>query len=348
MKIFVDPRNRFVYSSFYLEGLHSVYGKGNLIYSKKPFTELHREIDRKSYDHYMAYTIENEGQTYRVIIDFRDSTDITEYAYNWADVYGKINVDAECNLKQYRKLIVLPPSFAIKVWSIPTTVWYCFYNYFASRCHPLTGIKGHLHDYFGLLIRNSLGNYSKKSEVDENYVFHASTFWRHPNCLDQVNPLRALFIRTCKETDSLKFEGGFVRKRTDHLDIPQEYKDLLATKRFTADEYLANTRRSLFVFNTPAVHNCLGWKLGEYLALGKAIITTPISNQLSHPLVIGKHLLVVTDKEDLAATIENLSHNMELRHTLEINARSYFENYCTPIKVIQNIHGRLALLRNSK
>ena len=45
------------------------------------------------------------------------------------------------------------------------------------------------------------------------------------------------------------------------------------------------TARSAVVFNCPAVHGCLGWKLGEYLTLRKAIISTDLGRRLPAPLV---------------------------------------------------------------
>ena len=52
------------------------------------------------------------------------------------------------------------------------------------------------------------------------------------------------------------------------------------------------------MLNTPGVSGCLGWKLGEYLALGKAIISTPIQRQLLADLEHGTHIHVVDGSED--------------------------------------------------
>ena len=46
-------------------------------------------------------------------------------------------------------------------------------------------------------------------------------------------------------------------------------------------------------FNNPAVHGCLGWKLGELLAMGKAIVSLPIERTLPSPLERGVHMHVV-------------------------------------------------------
>ena len=39
------------------------------------------------------------------------------------------------------------------------------------------------------------------------------------------------------------------------------------------NEWISKTKQSAIVFNTPAFWSCHGWKLGEYLAMGKCIIS---------------------------------------------------------------------------
>ena len=86
------------------------------------------------------------------------------------------------------------------------------------------------------------------------------------------------------------FEGGFAPGKDD---ISDRFNKLTINLKYSGYEYLSNTKRSLVVFNTPAVQSCFGWKLGEYLALGKAIISTPLTNTLPSPLVHRKHIHIV-------------------------------------------------------
>jgi glycosyltransferase involved in cell wall biosynthesis len=93
------------------------------------------------------------------------------------------------------------------------------------------------------------------------------------------------------------------------------------------------------VINTPAVHDCLGWKLGEYFALGKAIITTPINRILPGNFMAGTHYLEIKDVHtELKEAISWLVSHKERRMELEQNALAYFEKYLTPGKVISAIH----------
>src|SRR5690606_3774795 len=116
---------------------------------------------------------------------------------------------------------------------------------------------------------------------DDSYVFFVAWPWKkHPH----VNPPRARFMRVCKRSSLVRFEGGFAPRR--RADVPM-IADVTAERLYSFTEWLGKTQRSAAVFNCPAVHDCHGWKLGEFLALGKAIITLPLSRSLPVPLEHG-------------------------------------------------------------
>ena len=96
-------------------------------------------------------------------------------------------------------------------------------------------------------------------------------------------------------------------------------------------EYLDRTAASLASFQCPAVHGCLGWKLGEFLALGKAIVAIDIQHRLPAPLRHGEEVWLVPDDVDAyLEALERLAGDPELRCHLERGARAYFERHLTP------------------
>jgi glycosyltransferase involved in cell wall biosynthesis len=102
--------------------------------------------------------------------------------------------------------------------------------------------------------------------------------------------------------------------------------------------YLPRVQRSMVAFNTPAVHGCHGWKLGEYLALGKAIVTTPLLRALPAPLVHGEHAHIVDGSvESLCEAITLLREDRGYRMRLERGARAYFDQYLAPRRVIERL-----------
>ena len=100
---------------------------------------------------------------------------------------------------------------------------------------------------------------------------------------------------------------------------------------------MEKTKNSMFVFNTPSVDNCHGWKLGEYLAMGKAIISTPISNQLPEKLMHAENIHIIKTTKELGEAIDLLMKNRKYREKLENGATQYFYKYAKPKSVIEYI-----------
>ena len=95
--------------------------------------------------------------------------------------------------------------------------------------------------------------------------------------------------------------------------------------------WLEKTKRSAVVFNTPAFWNCHGWKLGEYLALGKCIISTKLSNDLPYPLEHGKNIhYVEASQSSIQEAIEYILAHPSYRRKLEQGAKTYWNQYGTP------------------
>jgi hypothetical protein len=102
-------------------------------------------------------------------------------------------------------------------------------------------------------------------------------------------------------------------------------------------DYLVKTKRSAVSFNTPAVWDCHGWKLGEYLALGKAIISTPLSNKMPIPMVHGVNIHFANSDEDISNAVVKIFQDDSYRRELELGSRDYFERYISPRAVIERL-----------
>ena len=339
-KILIDPRSTINYSSYYIQGLYDVLGKKNVKFSSRYFTEL-KEIDML-----MAFALVGEETTKKIIIDYRDQNDMIEEALSWSDIYAKINVDAQTmqHPASY-KLIIIPPSFAIKIWNPGELFFHLCNNFVKAKIFKHFKDKNiHLRpkrwirNYLSLLKRQTLQQYIVTNQSSEdNFVFFVSTLWPDQ---DNTNTNRYHYISTCIQKPEIYIEGGFFvnkkmwRERTIPDAVPQK---LFYNKYLSNKKYVQNTKKSLFVFNTPAVHNCHGWKLGEYLCMGKAIISTPLVNETPVPLVHGEHIYFVENKQDIEKAVTLLLENKDLRQHLENNAKSYYDKHVSPAKVIERI-----------
>lgn len=326
MKIIVDIEDNIEYMGFYLKGLEEIFGHGKVHYSRRAFDDLPRET---RFSHSVRFILKDGLQERRYVIDTTDPCTVNDTLYDWCDVYGSVNANRSRTPKEKQgKLVALCPSFAIRHVGITRAA--------TGALHSLAVTRGDRHKQMGrwkrVMRRPRLEDYMP-CPTREGYLFHLSTLWQSDewNRNDEgVNLRRAEFIRACRELEPrLDFEGGLVSSRSDNAS--QQFADCLC-RRYPADRCLALTRQSALVFNTPAYWDCHGWKLGEYMALGKAVISTPLSNDLPAPLIHGEqiHLVEEPTRQALKDSIIQLLDDAAYRHHLGSNLRRYWEQYGTP------------------
>jgi hypothetical protein len=340
VKVFLDPFCRVLYSTFYIHGIISEFGKENVSFSDQYFKELKR--DNEPYFAYLAFVMVNPDNTQtRVIIDFQDKPIVTEFAYEWADIFAKININDDLTESRFfDKMISIPPGFGIQLWNNWETAYYCFTNYLKYKSEPNFLWKRYYKDYKDQKKRQRLEDYfTSESErnlllIEKPYVFFISSLWDHQNCLDHTNLMRKKFIECCQQADC-DFEGGF-KANKKHPQY-EEFKHLCFFKRYPTSAYIKKTMESAIVFNTPTVHNCHGWKLGEFLAMGKAIISTPLFNRLPEDLVHGENIHFISSINEIESAINLLLNDHDYRKKLENGAKAYYEKFADPKRVIQRI-----------
>ena len=345
MKIIVDPRSSYSYGSFYMEELKRVC-KNNLHYSINPF----RTLGLLGND--MRFIIEEGDKQTKYFLALNDSYRIHEQDYEWCDVYGAVNANfMHCPQEKYPKLVSLVPSFGVRDSSLvermlSVSMNLCRAPEMVTRRVEWNKVKqkeevkllSNIKHYFGRAYKTwknrlPISAYDNRIASEDNYVFFLSTLWYSDqwNMNDEgVNLRRAYFIEACKSIPTCKFEGGLlsygggIRTKSILNNVATDQKE-----PFTS--WIEKTKRSALVFNTPAFWDCHGWKLGEYLALGKCIVSTKLSNDLPYPLEHGVNIhLVENNEESMREAVEYILTHPDYRHKLEKGAREYWETYGTP------------------
>ena len=344
-KVIIDPRSNYAYSSFYVYGLEVLVGKRNISYNLKPFIEL------KDLGNDLRFIIIEGNIKTKYFIHANDSYKLSEDNYNWCDVYGCVNANYTHYPKEfYPKLVSLVPSFGIRIDQSISKVLFdagvqltSNWSYILNRkewnkilkkeeCNKIQNLK----HYFGRRYkawknRLPLSYYGNIDSSKDNYIFFLSTLWYSDewNKNDEgVNLRRAHFIRACKKKLGDNFEGGLLGDTYSSNSI---FEDVFVNQRETFASWINKTKVSTLVFNTPAFWDCHGWKLGEYLAMGKCIISTKLSNDLPYPLEHGVNIhFVENTEESMADAIEYILSHPEYRHKLEVGAKEYWDTYGTP------------------
>ena len=343
--VYIDPRCRVNYASYYILGLMHTYGKKSVKFDVrrfKPISPLSTERAQANGMSFMLIAATSNKKT--CYVDFHASDAIDCDIYRYVDVYAKVNLNpAAYELDRYPKIIGIGPGFAVDIWSWPKTLYYLFKHLLVARKHlKLTRLdycKDHLHLKWR---RKPLSDYFKPIAADPDYLFSMSTLWYDNETAATTNALRGQFFRTAQKYFA-QFEGGFfyvknkitVERFPAYAHYLQEYQDCIYQRRIRMASYIEKTKRSAIVFNTPSVSGCLGWKLGEYLCMGKAIVSSPLKRVMPGHTQEFAHF--ITNGSQMEGAIGRLKQDEAYRQDLERKASAYFQKYLTPKAIIQRI-----------
>ena len=338
-KITIDPRIKYNYATWYILGLEQLFGNKNVKFDITPFLCLD-VVNTQQYIKGMPLLAQIGGGIYKIFIDYHDDATIASDRYEWCDLYAKVNLREE-DIATHKKLLAIGPSFGVRDRNVFLLLWRGFCNYLKSKKHTSISFKRMMLDYFYPYWRRIwLSEYENKNQVNLNYVFMLSTLWNGVNEKKHLNDIRMQFLRQCRAS-GINFEGGFYyigSKNNDYKKYQEEYKNFLYYKRLSISEYLDNVKKSFVVFNCPAVAGCLGWKLCEYLMLGKAIISMPINHPMpGGGLKHGIHIHIVNTTDEIADALMLIKNDNEYRQKLEKNAKAYFDEYLSPKIVVNRI-----------
>lgn len=345
MVIIIDVRYKYNYSSYYILGLLRLFGAKAISYEVKPFASLKFGSIRE-YNSGMPVIIDDGIKSYKVFIDFEDLSVIEKDRYEWCDRYAKFNT-AFGDTERYPKLLAIGPAFGIMLDSKVKVLVDFAAHYLKARKHTAISAKLYLRDYaYSFVRRRRIEEYEKPANIRPNYVFHASTLWYNEFAWTCTNKFRGEFLRACQKA-GVEIEGGLfflgespdiLKEMPDYGRYKEEYKDFIYESRLSMDDYIRKTKESFVVFNTPAVCECHGWKLAEYLCMGKAIISTPLTREMpGEGLVHGKNVHFVQTTEEIYDAVIRIREDAAYRQQLEQGARAYYEKYLAPEVVIQRI-----------
>jgi len=301
----------------YLAGLAEIFGARALIFTPRGFPVFPQ--------HCLAFVAPSGA---KVFIDGQDWFMPIDAGLEWADLYAKINLDpARIPVAHAAKVIAAGPSFPVKIAGPARAIWRAVRNYQMVRA-SMKDARRHFGNWRGVYRWALPERRYDPVTSSPTYAFFSGSIWKdEPEC----NEYRRRFIEASRSLDWLEFEGGFApRHRRDVAGL-----EAYTTQRYDHAEWIAKSQRSAVAFNTPAVFEAFSWKLAQFLAMGKAIISTPYPRSLPAPLVHGEHIHFVEGSvESIREAIARICLDDHYRETLEQGARAYYLQYLQPTRAV--------------
>lgn len=335
IKVLVSPVFDPWYYEFFIKGLIDYYGKDKVQFSYDSRFLRFQEFTLTKYRKAFLYYEINTGNCFKkIVISAEDWTDFHTDIYKEVDCYALVNVTNE-QLKKNSKLFPIGPSFGIRNFSLIQ------YLKFSWKLKKKAKISNPYWETFrnNTLKRSFYKEYEKGSVKEiRNQTFYLNYPWgKHPTVTEMRKSI-ILILKRLEEKNLIKFIGGFSKRR---FGYHKGLKDLSTNRIYNHANYLKALKKAGFVINTPAVHDCLGWKLGEYLALGKAIISLPLDRAMPGNFIAGKHYHEIKDIEGLENAVNEIVSNESYRLNLAENAQEYYECYLGPENSIRRINNYL-------
>jgi hypothetical protein len=148
-----------------------------------------------------------------------------------------------------------------------------------------------------------------------------------------INETRARCLRLLKDALGPRFTGGFSYSRF----AAGQYPDLVMPPGSTSQvNYLATLKSFPICVATTGLHGSTGWKLAEYVAFSKAIVTERLVYEVPGTFASGRNYIEFTSPEECLNGAVRLIEDVALRQQLMQSNAAYYRDYVRPDALVRN------------
>ena len=202
-------------------------------------------------------------------------------------------------------------------------------------------------DGYGRMLRQYLttpdiGGFERDpDEIGENVVLFQTRVWQpgeDSDNIEEINQERVALVRALKRAFGKRFKGGLVP--TDFAK--ERYPAEVSSHEPRHAKYIAWSRSPLIGINSRGLHHSIAFKLGEYFASSKCIVTCALRNELPVPLVDGQTILIYKTPEECVQHCADLLNDPQRMIALRREAWSYYLREIKPSAHVRNCLFRAA------
>jgi hypothetical protein len=177
------------------------------------------------------------------------------------------------------------------------------------------------------------------SEPAESKVLLQTRLWTPEECprigvrqLQEINDMRVDTVRSLRKRLGGRFVGGLVPTafaRQHHRDLCLEAKD---TGRRT---YMDAVKNCLVCVTTTGLHDSIGFRLPEYLAASRCVVTEPLRCRLPVQLKEGSNYLTFRTPDECVEACERLLADPQSANRMRHENYRYYRNEVEPSALVQ-------------
>ena len=150
---------------------------------------------------------------------------------------------------------------------------------------------------------------------------------------ETINAMRIDLLRRLREELGTRFVGGLFGADFETQMAP----DLVVPRSMTRREnYLKLLHTSDIAIGSTGLHDSIGWKTGEYVAAGKAIVNETFCYEVPGGFCEGKNYLTFDDSDTCIAHVKYLLSHPDAVLEMQRNNRMYYDQFLAPDKMIDH------------
>lgn len=148
-----------------------------------------------------------------------------------------------------------------------------------------------------------------------------------------INRTRIAVMRKLRKEFGSAFFGGMIEDALSEKECP----DLILPRAMVRKKaYLNRMKRSDICIGTMGLHKSIGWKMGEYVAASRAIVSEPLEYVLPGDFAEGKNYLAFTTPEMCCEQVASLYTNPDRLFQMKRENYKYYTEFLEPRKQLLN------------
>jgi hypothetical protein len=148
----------------------------------------------------------------------------------------------------------------------------------------------------------------------------------------EINKTRAKMIKLLREEFGNNFIGGFAHSAY----AKKAYKEYLIpdVKLTRRNNYMKTMRNCSICIATTGLHGSLGWKIAEYTATGRAIVSEKLNYEVTEEFKKNQNYLEFSTPQECLEQVKLLYNNDKLRSSMMLQNIEYYSKYVRPDQIV--------------